>query len=95
MVHACRVGDEVLIGMGSVILDGAVVGRQSVVGAGALVTQGMRIPPGSLVLGKPAKVVRALTRTERAGIKAWAVKDVHNGAYCLKNRIGVSGPMRS
>lgn len=95
VVHACRVGDEVLIGMGSVILDGAVIGRQSVVGAGALVTQGMKIPPGSLVLGKPAKVVRALTRKERAGIKAWAVKYVHNAAYCLKHQIGVSGPMRS
>jgi carbonic anhydrase/acetyltransferase-like protein (isoleucine patch superfamily) len=69
VVHACAVGDEVLIGMGAVILDGAVVGRQSIIGAAALVTQGMKIPPGSLVLGAPAKVVRTLTRQERAGLK--------------------------
>jgi len=47
VVHACQVGDEVLVGMGSVILDGAVIGEQSIVGAKALVTQGSKIPPGS------------------------------------------------
>ena len=57
IVHACTVGDEVLVGMGAVILDGAVIGKQSIIGAKALVTQGMKIPPGSLVLGAPAKVV--------------------------------------
>jgi carbonic anhydrase/acetyltransferase-like protein (isoleucine patch superfamily) len=95
VVHACKVGDEVLIGMGAIVLDGAVIGNQSIIGAGALVTQGMKIPAGSLVLGEPAKVVRALTRKERAGLKYWAVKYVHNAAYCLKHRIGVSAPMRS
>src|SRR5215831_14182992 len=68
VVHACKVGDEVLVGMGAVILDGAVIGRQSIIGAKALVTQGSRIPPGSLVLGAPAKVVRALTQKERLGL---------------------------
>src|SRR5262245_1817175 len=58
IVHACTVGDECLIGMGAVILDGAVVGEQSLVGARALVTRGTQIPPGSLVLGAPAKIVR-------------------------------------
>jgi carbonic anhydrase/acetyltransferase-like protein (isoleucine patch superfamily) len=90
IVHACRIGDEVLVGMGAVVLDGAVVGRQSVIGAKALVTQGMKIPPGSLVLGVPAKVVRPLTRSERAGLKSWAIKYSRNAAYCLKNKIGVS-----
>jgi carbonic anhydrase/acetyltransferase-like protein (isoleucine patch superfamily) len=56
IVHACTVGDEVLVGMGAVILDGAVIGKQSIIGAKALVTQGMKTPPGSLVLGAPAKV---------------------------------------
>jgi len=93
VVHACTVGDEVLIGMGAVILDGAVVGRQSLIGAKALVTQGMKIPPGSLVLGAPAKIVRALTGAERAGLKMWAEKYVQNAAYCLKHKIGVSGPL--
>src|ERR1700759_3029998 len=59
IVHACKVGDETLIGMGAVILDGAVIGKQCLIGAKALVTQGTKIPAGSLVLGAPAKVVRA------------------------------------
>jgi carbonic anhydrase/acetyltransferase-like protein (isoleucine patch superfamily) len=93
IVHACTVGDEVLVGMGAVILDGAVIGRQSIVGAGALVTQGTKIPPGSLVLGSPAKVVRPLTRRERSGLKQWAEKYVSNAAYCLKHGIQISGPL--
>jgi len=95
IVHACKIGDEVLIGMGAIILDGAVVGRQSLVGAKALVTQGMRIPPGSLVLGSPAKVVRPLTAKERAGLKWWAQKYVDNGAYCLKHGINGGAPLPS
>ncbi|HTQ50615.1 MAG TPA: gamma carbonic anhydrase family protein [Candidatus Acidoferrales bacterium] len=95
IVHACTVGDEVLVGMGAVILDGAVVGKQSIIGAKALVTQGMKIPPGSLVLGAPAKVVRKLTKKERAGLKWWAEKYVDNGAYCLKHGINVGAPMAS
>lgn len=93
IVHACTVGDEVLIGMGAVILDGAVIGKQSLIGANALVKQGMKIPPGSLVLGSPAKVVRMLTKPERADLKHWATKYVVNGAYCLKHQINVGGPM--
>jgi carbonic anhydrase/acetyltransferase-like protein (isoleucine patch superfamily) len=95
IVHACTVGDEVLVGMGAVILDGAVIGKQSLIGAKALVTQGTKIPPGSLVLGAPAKVVRKLTKEERAGLKWWAEKYVDNGAYCLKHGIGVGGPLTS
>src|ERR1700677_63586 len=93
IVHACKVGDEVLVGMGAVILDGAVIGRQSLIGAKALVTQGTKIPPGSLVLGAPAKVVRKLTKEEHAGLKWWAEKYVDNGAYCLKYGIGIGGPV--
>jgi carbonic anhydrase/acetyltransferase-like protein (isoleucine patch superfamily) len=93
IVHACKVGDEVLVGMGAVILDGAVIGKQSLIGAGALVTQGVKIPPGSLVLGSPAKVVRKLTVKERGGLKWWAEKYVANTAYCLKHNIGVGGPI--
>ena len=95
IVHACKVGDEVLVGMGAVILDGAVIGKQSIIGAKALVTQGTKIPPGSLVLGAPAKVVRKLTKEERAGLKWWAQKYVDNGAYCLKHKINVGAPLAS
>lgn len=93
IVHACTVGDEVLVGMGAVILDGAEIGEQSLIGAKALVTQGMQIPPGSLVLGSPAKVVRALTPEERGKLKWWAQKYVDNGAYCLQHGINVGTPM--
>jgi carbonic anhydrase/acetyltransferase-like protein (isoleucine patch superfamily) len=86
VVHACTVGDETLVGMGAVILDGAVIGKQCIIGAKALVTQGTKIPAGSMVLGAPARVVRKLTREERAGLKAWAQKYVENSAYCLKNK---------
>ncbi len=95
IIHACKIGDECLVGMGAVVLDGAVVGEQSLIGARALVTQKMQIPPGSLVLGSPAKVVRALTAEERAGLKHWAEKYVANGAYCLEHGINVGAPLKS
>jgi gamma-carbonic anhydrase len=87
IVHACTVGDQVLIGMGSVILDGAVIGKQSLVGAGALVTPGTRIPPSSLVLGSPARVARKLTPAERANLKTLAEKYVGAAAYYLAHKI--------
>jgi carbonic anhydrase/acetyltransferase-like protein (isoleucine patch superfamily) len=93
IVHACTVGDECLIGMGAVILDGAVIGEQCLVGARTLVTQRMQVPPGSLVMGSPAKIVRALSAEERAGLKAWADKYVENAAYCLEHGINVGAPM--
>src|SRR5437868_3802045 len=65
IVHACIIDDEVLIGMGAIILDGAEIGARSIIGANALVTLGTKIPPGSLVLGSPAKVKRALTLEEQ------------------------------
>jgi len=72
ILHACTVEDECLIGMGATILDGAVIGRGSIVGAHALVTKGMQVPPGSLVMGTPAKVVRPLRPEEIADIHTWA-----------------------
>jgi carbonic anhydrase/acetyltransferase-like protein (isoleucine patch superfamily) len=93
IVHACTVGDECLIGMGAVVLDGAVVGEQCLIGARALVTQRMQIPPGSLVMGSPAKIVRVLTSEERAGLKHWAEKYVANSAYCLEKKINIGAPM--
>lgn len=88
IVHACTVGDDCLIGMGAVILDGAVIGEQSLVGAKALVTQGMKIPPGSLVLGMPAKIVRSLRPDERATLRESAEKYAANAAFCLAHGIG-------
>jgi carbonic anhydrase/acetyltransferase-like protein (isoleucine patch superfamily) len=90
IVHACIIEDEVLVGMGSVILDGAVIGAQSIIGAGALVPQGARIPPGSMVLGVPGKVSRALPPEERAALKGWADKYVGVAEYYLRNKINLS-----
>lgn len=93
IVHACTIEDEVLVGMGSIILDGAVIGAQSIVGARALVTQGTEIPPGSLVLGSPAKVMRSLSESERAELKGLAEKYVRVAGYYLANRIAVGAPL--
>lgn len=68
IVHGCTVGDRVLIGMGAVILTGAVIGDDCVIGAGALVTGKTVVPPGSMVMGSPARVVRPLTEEERAAL---------------------------
>jgi carbonic anhydrase/acetyltransferase-like protein (isoleucine patch superfamily) len=76
IVHACTVEDEVLVGMGSIILDGARIGTRSIVGANATVKQGMDVPPGSLVLGTPAKIVRTLSEAEQDEIKMWALRYV-------------------
>jgi gamma-carbonic anhydrase len=72
IVHACTIDNEVLVGMGSVILDDVEVGARSIVGANALVTIGTKIPPGSLVLGSPAKIRRQLTLDEQKDIARWA-----------------------
>jgi carbonic anhydrase/acetyltransferase-like protein (isoleucine patch superfamily) len=68
VIHACEVGDRCLVGMGAVILDRAVIGEESIVGAGSLVTQGKAFPPRSMILGNPAKAVRALTPEEVASL---------------------------
>lgn len=78
IVHACTIKDEVLVGMGSCVLDGAVIGERSIIGANALVTGGTVIPPGSLVLGSPARVVKTLDLKDQANIKHWAEKYVRN-----------------
>ena len=88
IVHACKVGDECLVGMGAVILDGAEIGEQSLIGAKTLVTQGMKVPPGSLVLGAPGKVVRQLSTTERAGLRYWAEKYVANAVFYAEHGLG-------
>jgi carbonic anhydrase/acetyltransferase-like protein (isoleucine patch superfamily) len=78
IVHACTLDDEVLVGMGAIILDGSEIGARSIIGANALVTTGTKVPPGSLVVGSPARVVRQLGLDEQAKIKTWALKYVEN-----------------
>jgi len=76
IIHACTVGDECLIGMGSTLMDGAVIGSRSIVGANSLVPRGFECPAGSLVYGSPARVVRPLTAGEQGEIRGWAEKYV-------------------
>lgn len=68
VLHACRIGDRCLIGIGAIVLDGAVIESDCMVGAGAVVTPGTVIPSGSLVLGMPAKVVRPISDLDRQQI---------------------------
>ena len=76
IIHACRIEDECLIGMNATIMDGAEIGKYSIIGACALITKNQKIPPGSLVIGNPAKVVRSLTLEEQKNIRLWADKYV-------------------
>ena len=61
VVHGCVVEDECLIGIGALVLSGARIGRQSIVGAGAVVKEGWQVPPRSVVMGVPARVMRPVT----------------------------------
>ena len=76
ILHACEIGDGCLVGMGAIVLDGARIGAESIVAAGALVTGGFECPPGSMVMGRPAKVTRALTTEERGAGRRLAEKYV-------------------
>lgn len=80
MLHGCTVGDNSLIGIGSTVLNNAVIGRNTLVGAHALVTEGKTFPDGVLLMGAPAKVVRELTEAEIRMITASAEHYVSNAA---------------
>jgi len=69
MLHGCTVGAGSLIGIQAIVMNGAVIGRDCLVGAGAVVTEGKHFPDRSLILGAPAKVVRALTDDDVAGLR--------------------------
>ncbi len=89
VLHGCTVGDDCLIGMAAVVLSGAVIGKESVVGAGALVTEGKVFPPRSLIVGSPAKAVRAVDDAllekirqnglAYVGLARQAAQDYHEG----------------
>jgi carbonic anhydrase/acetyltransferase-like protein (isoleucine patch superfamily) len=68
IIHAATVRDRVLVGMGAVLLSRCQIGEESIIGARGLVTEGVEVPPGSLALGMPARVRRALSEEEKAGI---------------------------
>ena len=89
MLHGCTIKPNSLIGIGAVVLNGAVIGENCLIGAKALVTEGKSIPPGSLVMGAPGKVVRQLTEAEITGLTRSAEHYAENGrrfAAGLRNR---------
>lgn len=75
IIHACRIGDNSLIGMGATILDGAQIGKYVIIGANSLVPQNKQIPDYSMVFGSPAKVIRRLNDEEIAFLQK------HPGTY--------------
>jgi len=75
-LHGCVIEDEVVVGMGAVVMNGVVVGRRSTIAAGAVIPPNTKIPPCSLVVGVPAKIKKQLSEDEAAGNKYWAEKYV-------------------
>ena len=78
ILHGCTIGSNSLIGMGATVMNGAKIGDNCVIGAGALVREGKEIPDGSLVVGMPAKVIRALDETTFAKLREGAAHYVAN-----------------
>lgn len=74
IVHGCKIGDNCLIGMGAIVLNNAVIGDNSIIGAGSLVTEGKVIPPNSLVMGIPGKIIREVKEEEIENIRKNAMR---------------------
>lgn len=72
ILHGCRIADFCLIGMGAIVLDNVEVGEYCLIGAGALLAPGKKIPPGSVVMGNPGRIVREVTDAERRQFEASA-----------------------
>ena len=81
ILHGCTIADDCLIGMGARILNGAVIEPECIVGAGALITEGKTFPPGSLIVGSPARVVREITDEERQMLRASAAHYAEKAAH--------------
>jgi carbonic anhydrase/acetyltransferase-like protein (isoleucine patch superfamily) len=78
MLHSCEIGDNTLIGIGSVVLGRAKIGKNCLIGANALITEGKVIPDGSVVIGQPGKVVRQLEPAQIEALKGSAAHYVEN-----------------
>ena len=85
ILHGCTVGDGALIGMGARVLKGAVIGANCIVGAGALVTEGKVFEAGMLIVGTPARVVRALTEAEIGALALSAAHYAAKAAHYAEN----------
>ncbi len=83
ILHGCRIADRCVIGMGTIVMDGVEIAADCLVAAGSLLTPGTKIPPGQLVMGRPAKVVRPLNADELADLRRSAANYVE---YALSYR---------
>jgi carbonic anhydrase/acetyltransferase-like protein (isoleucine patch superfamily) len=81
ILHGCTVGDGALVGMGARVLNGALIGAHCIVGAGALVAEGKTYEAGHLLVGAPARIVRALTDAELRMLEASALHYVQKAAH--------------
>ncbi|ANU19042.1 gamma carbonic anhydrase family protein [Planococcus plakortidis] len=80
-LHSCKIRKGALVGMGSIILDGAEVGEGAFIGAGSLIAQGKKIPPGTLAFGRPAKVVRELNEADKQDMERIVREYAEKAAY--------------
>jgi carbonic anhydrase/acetyltransferase-like protein (isoleucine patch superfamily) len=78
MLHGCRIGDNSLVGIGSIVLNGAKIGNNCLIGANCLITEGKEIPDNSLVMGAPGKVVREISPEQAAMLKGGSLHYVEN-----------------
>ncbi|MBI1200797.1 MAG: gamma carbonic anhydrase family protein [Phenylobacterium sp.] len=78
MLHGCTIGDNSLVGIGSIVLNGAKIGKNCLIGANCLITEGKEIPDNSLVMGAPGKVVRELSPEQAARIAVGSAHYVEN-----------------
>lgn len=88
LIHGCTIGNRVLVGMGSIVMDHAVIEDDVLIGAGSLVTEGTRIPSGMLALGRPAVAKRPLTEEERA----YLARSAHHYRNVAKSYAGGPWP---
>lgn len=84
IIHGCSMGDNVLVGMGAIILNGVKIGNNTIIGAGSLITQNKEFEDGVLILGNPAKVVRRLTQEEIEANKISYLNYIELSKECLQ-----------
>jgi carbonic anhydrase/acetyltransferase-like protein (isoleucine patch superfamily) len=92
IIHGCRVNDSCLIGMGATLLDNVEIGELCIIGAHTLIPKGMKIPPRSLVVGTPAKVVRTITAQEEHELAVSAKRYQELGSYYRKQLFALASP---